>query len=196
MDNRSSSTSSGSSEVSIDSPEAWPKLVAFDLDHTLWDAGIDDDISGPVKPHEDKCHIVGSQGRHVLLFPDVPAILAQLRAKKIHIAVTSKAIDEDLAKNALENMQWEYKGEKHKAATFFDSMEIHNDTKFIHFRKTKEKTDIPYEQMLFFDDETPNYEVEDLGLTMQLVPQSGFDMGVFEEGVKLWRKKNGITVVN
>lgn len=23
-------------------------------------------------------------------------------------------------------MRWEYKGEKHKAATFFDSMEIHN----------------------------------------------------------------------
>lgn len=67
-------------------------------------------------------------------------------------------------------MRWEYKGEKHKAATFFDSMEIHNgmssaalvvvtfeadrplifvsDTKFIHFRKTKEKTNIPYEQMV------------------------------------------------
>ena len=49
---------------------------------------------------------------------------------------------------------------------------------------------------LFFDDETPNYEVEDLGLTMQLVPKSGFDLGVFEEGVKLWRKRNGITIIH
>ena len=47
---------------------------------------------------------------------------------------------------------------------------------------------------LFFDDEHRNYEVESLGVTMQLVPTSGTDRHVWDQGLALWRKRRGIRV--
>jgi magnesium-dependent phosphatase 1 len=47
---------------------------------------------------------------------------------------------------------------------------------------------------LFFDDEHRNFEVEALGVTMQLVPSSGTDRRLYEAGLKLWRKRRGIKV--
>ena len=89
-------------------------------------------------------------------------------------------------------------------------MEIYPSSKLKHFSEIHRKTGIPYEQMvsltadwypnlaeskLFFDDEHRNYEVESLGVTMQLVPGSGTDRRLFEEGLALWRRRRGIRVV-
>lgn len=52
---------------------------------------------------------------------------------------------------------------------------------------------ITYSQ-LFFDDEHRNFEVESLGVTMQLVPGSGTDRKLFKQGLTLWRKRRGITL--
>lgn len=46
---------------------------------------------------------------------------------------------------------------------------------------------------LFFDDEHRNFEVEDLGVTMQFV-KTGVDRKTFEEGLALWRQRRGIKV--
>lgn len=46
---------------------------------------------------------------------------------------------------------------------------------------------------LFFDDEHRNFEVEDLGVTMQFV-KTGVDRKTFEEGLTLWRQRRGIKV--
>ncbi len=47
---------------------------------------------------------------------------------------------------------------------------------------------------LFFDDEHRNFEVESLGATMQLVPSSGTDRRLWEQGLALWRKRRGIRI--
>lgn len=46
---------------------------------------------------------------------------------------------------------------------------------------------------LFFDDEHRNFEVEDLGVTMQFV-KTGVDRKTFQEGLALWRQRRGIKV--
>jgi len=47
---------------------------------------------------------------------------------------------------------------------------------------------------LFFDDEHRNFEVESLGVTMQLVPSRGTDRRLWEQGLAMWRKRRGVRV--
>lgn len=51
-------------------------------------------------------------------------------------------------------------------------------------------TDVPYEEMLFFDDEARNKNVEELGVVMQLV-RDGVTRGEVDRGVQAWRRRNG-----
>ena len=57
-----------------------------------------------------------------------------------------------------------------------------------HFNRLHEKTGIPYSEMLFFDDEARNREVEQLGVTFALCRQ-GLTSKVFQQGLATWRKK-------
>lgn len=46
-------------------------------------------------------------------------------------------------------------------------------------------THVPYEEMLFFDDEARNKNVEELGVVMQLV-RDGVTRGEVDRGVQAW----------
>ena len=54
--------------------------------------------------------------------------------------------------------------------------------------RLKEKTGIGYEDMLFFDDEVRNRNVEVLGVTMWLV-RDGVGIGEVDAGVEEWRRR-------
>jgi magnesium-dependent phosphatase 1 len=76
------------------------------------------------------------------------------------------------------------------AIDFFDQLQIFPDSKVTHFTRIHKDTGIPYEEMLFFDDEIRNKNVESLGVIMWLV-RDGLTWRELEEGVKSWRKRNG-----
>lgn len=69
-------------------------------------------------------------------------------------------------------------------------MEIYPGDKRTHFRKLHQVTQVPYEEMLFFDDEARNKNVEELGVVMQLV-RDGVTRGEVDRGVQAWRRRNG-----
>lgn len=71
----------------------------------------------------------------------------------------------------------------------FDQMEIYPGSKLKHFRSLQQKTGIPYEEMLFFDDESRNREVAALGVTF-ILASDGLTKDLFENGVKEWRRKS------
>lgn len=74
---------------------------------------------------------------------------------------------------------------------YFDEMEIYPGSKTTHFRSLKKKTGFEYAEMLFFDDESRNRNVErDLGVMTCIVPD-GMSVRVFDEGVRRWRKERG-----
>lgn len=77
-----------------------------------------------------------------------------------------------------------------RALEFFDHLQIFPGSKIAHFTRIHKDTEIPYEEMLFFDDESRNKNVESLGVVMWLV-RDGVTWSEFEEGVKSWRKRNG-----
>jgi magnesium-dependent phosphatase 1 len=76
-----------------------------------------------------------------------------------------------------------------KAIQLFDYMQIYPGSKLTHFRKIQNQSGLPYEEMLFFDDESRNKEVETLGVVMQLV-RDGVTKAEIDRGIKSWRKRN------
>lgn len=79
-----------------------------------------------------------------------------------------------------------------KTIDLFDGgLEIYEGTKLRHFEVIQRRTGIPYEEMLFFDDERPNLEVERVGVTMQLI-RDGLDWEELEKGIQKWRANRGI----
>lgn len=77
----------------------------------------------------------------------------------------------------------------------FDHMEIYPGDKKTHFHKLKNSIGVEHEEMLFFDDERRNRNVEELGVTMYLVStQRGVCNQDFDLGVREWRKRRGHAV--
>jgi magnesium-dependent phosphatase 1 len=76
-----------------------------------------------------------------------------------------------------------------KAIEFFDNLQIFPGSKTRHFQYLHSETGIAYDEMLFFDDESRNRDVEGLGVVMWLV-RDGVTRHEVDEGVRAWRKRN------
>ncbi|RXK42364.1 magnesium-dependent phosphatase-1 [Tremella mesenterica] len=108
-------------------PEAWPLLVAFDLDYTLWDLWIDTHISPPLRRKGDVLNqLIDRRGQTLEFYPEVPSLLAELKERRIHVAAASRTSAVDLAKEALGMLLLPGpSGEHVRAITYFNSMEIY-----------------------------------------------------------------------
>lgn len=170
-----------------------PKLIAFDLDYTLWAFWIDTHIVGPLQRVKGSKDVVDSYGTPVEFFPHVPQILNQIRAfEDTTIAACSRTTASALAREALSLISVPLpkggRSSSMQADKFFDQLEIYPGSKIAHFKQLHRKTGIPYTEMLFFDDEIRNREVESLGVTFVFV-QNGLDAQTFEKGLKEWRQR-------
>jgi len=77
-----------------------------------------------------------------------------------------------------------------RAIDYFDHLQIYPGSKTTHFERIHRDTGIAYEEMLFFDDEARNKNVEVLGVVMCLV-KDGVSRDEIDRGVRSWRKRNG-----
>jgi magnesium-dependent phosphatase 1 len=123
-----------------------------------------------------------------------------LKNKNIKIAAASRTEAPDLARDMLKLLRVSsgstaespfFSSSPHtsKAIEFFDHLQIYPGSKIKHFEKLQQQTGIAYEDMLFFDDEARNRDVERLGVVMWLV-RDGVSRSEVDEGVKSWRKRN------
>jgi len=76
------------------------------------------------------------------------------------------------------------------AIDYFDHLQIYPGSKTTHFQRIHRDSGIEFEDMLFFDDESRNKNVEVLGVTMQLV-KDGVTRDEIDKGVQAWRKRHG-----
>ncbi|KAJ3746902.1 magnesium-dependent phosphatase-1 [Lentinula raphanica] len=176
-----------------------PRLVVFDLDYTLWDLWIDTHVTGPLHREQNTLNeVLDKYNRSVSFYKHVPQILHRLRSAGITIAAASRTSAPTLARSALNLLLVPpIKGNKEgpaKAIEFFDQLEIYPGSKLTHFKRLHQKTGIPYSEMLFFDDEHRNKEVEELGVTFHLV-RDGLDDRTFERGIAEWRKRHPVEVI-
>ncbi|KZS95337.1 magnesium-dependent phosphatase-1 [Sistotremastrum niveocremeum HHB9708] len=174
-----------------------PQLIVFDLDYTLWPLWIDTHVTGPLRRDGDELNrIVDRYDEEIAMYQDVPSILRRLqRTPNVKLALASRTHAPGLARRALELLLIppleNDVGEPIAAKKFFHYEEIYPGSKLKHFKSLHHTTKIPYEEMLFFDDEPRNREVESLGVTFTLV-KNGLTLNVFESGINQWRKLHPI----
>ncbi|KAG6332719.1 hypothetical protein ID866_6373 [Astraeus odoratus] len=204
-----------------------PKLIAFDLDYTLWDFWVDTHITPPLRQDRKTGAVYDSTTGHysnenspnvVKFYRDVPGILKDLKDAGITIAACSRTSAIKLAMDALklirvpngistvtpsdnvssdtiassmdeEAPSWTITTSP--AVGFFDQLEVYPTDKTVHFKELHKKTGLPYSEMLFFDDERRNRNVEKLGVTFILVPLGrGLDNQLLQEGIREWQKRH------
>ena len=174
-------------------PSFFPKLIAFDLDGTLWYPEMYQLPSGsPFTPVSDgkqtlltkkktKISLLGSTGR---ILDDLKTLLPW----KSTIIAWVSCTDEPLwARECLKKFRT-FNGKSLEECG--DISEIYYGNKKKHFGKIKEKCkEIPFEDMMFFDNQMDNIEdVGELGVFCVYCPE-GMTKEVWEAGLKRFEEK-------
>ena len=166
-----------------------PRLIVFDLDYTLWPFWVDTHVSTPIKAANSSGTAVKDRyGGHFTFYSDVPSILQHLKKLNIPVGVASRTCAPEVARQILSLLKVYPDGGK--AELFFNHWQIFPGDKRTHFRGLKKSTGIEYEDMLFFDDESRNKNVEELGVVMKLV-RDGITREEVDKGIRDWRRRTG-----
>nr|GMD87962.1 magnesium-dependent phosphatase 1 [Ipomoea batatas] len=134
-----------------------PRLVVFDLDYTLW----------PFFCHmRCKCEVPR-------LYPQVKGILCALKEVGIGVGIASRSPTPDIANHFLCKLGI-------KSIVVAEEVFPSWSPKTEHFQRIHRRTGLPYNEMLFFDDETRNIEAgSKMGVTSILVANKGVDLRAF-----------------
>jgi len=136
-------------------------LFVLDLDFTLWDCGgtwCDHSIP-PYTLKEGK--VFDQNGLEMKIFHDVMHILEELFHSGADLAIASRTSEPLRAEDLMK---------LHGIYPYFHYKEVYPGSKISHFKSLKKKTGIPFERMIFFDDEPRNiHEVSKLGVNCFLV---------------------------
>lgn len=138
-----------------------PKLFVFDLDYTLWPFWCDTHVVPPF--HRNKKGTVTDKCKFpIVLYKEVLDILQALKEAGCLLAAASRTHTPDIAEELLHLLD---------IGKYFDFKEIYPGSKVKHFKKFQESSGIQYEEMIFYDDEQRNKNVEigKLGVTTQYV---------------------------
>ncbi|KAL2040976.1 hypothetical protein N7G274_006434 [Stereocaulon virgatum] len=167
-----------------------PKMIVFDLDYTLWPFWIDTHVSPPLKAKDNGAKSVDRWGESFAFYRDVPSILfaAKSLSQPLLLGAASRTHTPDLAHTLLKQLIIKPTGKR--ALEYFDYMQIFPGDKKQHFSKIRKSSGVAYEEMLFFDDEVRNKNVESLGVVMCLI-RDGMTRGEVDRGIREWRRQNG-----
>ncbi|KIM55700.1 hypothetical protein SCLCIDRAFT_1220986 [Scleroderma citrinum Foug A] len=176
-----------------------PRLIAFDLDYTLWAFGayglspplVQDHTTGIVCDSPTACDGTESPPTIVKFHREVPMILKNLRSLGVTVATCSRTSTPKMALEALKLIRIiDGSSTDTRSKLSLCELELYRTDKTVHFKEVHIKTGLPYSEMLFFDDETRNQDVETLGVTFILVPEGrGMDIELLEQGIQEWRRR-------
>ncbi|KAJ6090229.1 magnesium dependent phosphatase [Penicillium sp. IBT 16267x] len=139
-------------------------------------------------------------GESFAFYPAVSSILYACKSRSIPMALASRTHAPELARDLLKALHViptfsDNPGANTRttrALEYFDFIQIFPANKTQHFSRIQQASGFEYEDMLFFDDEARNRNVEtELGVTFCLV-RDGMTREEVDRGVWLWRKRNGI----
>jgi len=151
-----------------------PKLIIFDLDHTLWPFGVDTYCFTPPF-HLDKStgKLIDMAAQPIEYFAQMPKILQLCADIRVPVAVASRTKWPHAAAVLLELL---------KLKPYITYDEIYPGPKVKHFYRLRATTGAEFNEMIFFDDEPRNIvDVSALGVHSVLVDH---DAGVSEGDVR------------
>jgi len=169
-------------------------MIVFDLDYTLWPFWVDTHVSGPLKGSKDGgLSVKDAYGGSYGFYNDVAGVLAAIKSKGIVLGAASRTSAPELARTMLNMLTIPSDdGSRVKAISLFDHLEIYPGSKTTHFQRLQKRSGLDYKEMLFFDDESRNRNVEEYGVVMQLI-RDGVTRAEVDKGVESWRKRNNRT---
>ena len=160
-------------------------MIVFDLDNTLW------------TPELFQLRKIRNQGRTPLadkdvnLFPGARSVLESLRTdpewSSTKLAIASRTQSGEWARDLLEQFG---------IADMFHYTQIFSGDKQAHFSNLKIQSGIPFDEMLFFDDNRDGkygncVPVSEMGVLSVHCPNGISTEGVFEMGVKAYGEWDG-----
>ncbi|XXQ37240.1 Magnesium-dependent phosphatase-1 [Plasmodiophora brassicae] len=150
------------------------RLIAFDLDGTIWSPEMYELWGGggpPFRPHATTGDVVDQQGTRVRMLGDTRSILARVHETNdpsVVLAISSRTDEPDWAQICLNTMEVR-PGIALKRLFTYEC--ISKSAKTEHFRALNRKTGIPFSNMVFFDNEPGNIRlVSQLGVHCILTP--------------------------
>ncbi|KAJ0011387.1 hypothetical protein Pint_33428 [Pistacia integerrima] len=137
-----------------------PRLVVFDLDYTLW-------------PFYCECR---SKREMPSLYPHAKGVLYALKDKGIDIAVASRSPTANIANTFLDKLS---------IKSIFVTKEIFSSWthKTDHFQSIHTRTGVPFNSMLFFDDEDRNIQAVSLMGVTSILVNNGVNLGALRQGL-------------
>lgn len=160
------------------------KLIAFDLDGTLWDPDMYKLYGGSPFHLESDEVAIGSKGEKVSLLGITSKVFDYLHDNKIIIAVASCTDEPAWADELLRK----FKTPSNRTLfSLIESSQIFRSNKQVHFNKIKKQyPHIKYEEMLFFDNESTNIRnVKQLGVRCVYCPD-GVTTKAWNEGLQMF----------
>ena len=167
-----------------------PKLIAFDLDGTIWSPDMYQLWGGgaPFSVHSNGKDLVDRAGQKVRLLGITADILNDIHTHDAFadtkLAWVSCTDEPEWADECLNKFRTV---DGHILSTTVDSSEIYKANKQAHFQNLKQKfPEIDYEEMLFFDNESHNIRnVMKLGVKCVYAPE-GMTIDAWEKGLQLF----------
>ncbi|KAF8653619.1 hypothetical protein AX16_003771 [Volvariella volvacea WC 439] len=189
-----------STRTSSREDKATIKLIAFELDYTLWHGRLDKKYWGKGRGAsfviEDNLELVdgwvirdkSDENNYITLHRDVPGIIHDIHKRGIQIAVVSRNTSKNLCDRAL----WHYKAnDKHDETQPIISLvtydEVKNESKVEPFKRIKEWSGLDYREMLLFDSDSSGSEVHKmLGVNFkQLSRSTGLSWKDYKEALNI-----------
>ncbi|MFC2087610.1 magnesium-dependent phosphatase-1 [Bacteroidota bacterium] len=131
-------------------------LIVFDLDFTLWNYG-GTYFDHTIPPYSKiNGYVFDREMNEISLYPEVPEILEDILIKDIKLGIASKTNARERAVELLEMFN---------IYNYFSYIEMYPGNKTIHFHNLNQSSGIPFQKMLFFDDDHDNLlDVSTLGI--------------------------------
>ena len=180
---------------------------------------MDTHVSSPIEPGPENTSAIDRTGDSYEFYKDVPVILHAAREVGITMALASRTHAPELARKMLgilhvptpsldtvttsstsdgvsDNTNKDVSERilevpPRKAIEFFEYQQIFPGDKRAHMKGIQQASKVGFEDMLFFDDESRNRNVEVLGVTFCLV-NSGVSVGEIDRGIREWRSRRGV----
>lgn len=168
---------------------SYPKCVVFDLDYTLWPCWCDTHISTPLKA-VDKHTVSDRYGYELSFYKDVAWIFEDLQSRGVIIIAASRTFAPSVARKLLSLLHMNGA----PALGQFDHLEWGTFSKRNHITKALKHFDVELTDVILYDDEMRNKDVETIGCVFAHVPdeEKGLTKQVYERGLERWRKTQDV----
>eukprot|EP00930_Biecheleria_cincta_P046240 TRINITY_DN31892_c0_g1_i1.p1 TRINITY_DN31892_c0_g1~~TRINITY_DN31892_c0_g1_i1.p1 ORF type:complete len:720 (-),score=119.42 TRINITY_DN31892_c0_g1_i1:139-2298(-) len=171
--------------------ENMPSAVLFDLDMTCWPFTLAIESHGP--PYTSMSNEVGvidHDNKRLRLFKDLPGILLSLHKAQIPIVLCSRSSVPNWCQEVIANCPIDPKNQPNLmfADVIHSASVIRPGLKKIkHLKEIRAALDVPFHQLLFFDDDERNCaDGRRLGVRCVKVDRTGVTPDRFVEGLRLF----------